>query len=91
MKVKFELVIIYCYSLNSLEQKIVSYCKFDKDQGNLIFVHCIWSARQGLRYYQGYYKRGSNSTAKLQMEFLVKTMLPFLEKYTLLRIAVPYF
>ena len=33
------------------------------------------------------YKRGSRSTAKLQMEFLVKTMLPFLEKYTLLRIA----
>ena len=36
-------------------------------------------------------KRGSRSTAKLQMEFLVKTMLPFLENYTLLRIPVPYF
>ena len=37
------------------------------------------------------HKGGSRSTAKLQMEFFVKTMPPFLEKYTLLRIAVPYF
>ena len=35
--------------------------------------------------------RGSRSTAKLPMEFLVNTLLPFIEKYALLRIVVPYF
>ena len=35
--------------------------------------------------------RGSRSMAKLPMEFLVNTMFPFIKKYTLLRIAVPYF
>ena len=35
--------------------------------------------------------RGSRRTAKLPMEFLVKTMFPFIEKYALLRIIVPYF
>ena len=37
------------------------------------------------------FMRGSRSTAKLQMEFLVRTMPPFIEKYTLPRIAVTYF
>ena len=35
--------------------------------------------------------RGSRGTVKLPMEFLVNTLLPFLEKYTLLRITVLYF
>ena len=30
------------------------------------------------------------STAKLPMEFSVNTLFPFIEKYTLLRVAVPY-
>ena len=32
--------------------------------------------------------RGSRSAAKLPMEFLVNRLLPFIKKYTLLRIAV---
>ena len=33
--------------------------------------------------------RGSRGTAKLPMEFLVKTLFPFMERCALLRIAVP--
>ena len=34
--------------------------------------------------------RRSRSAAKLLMEFEANTLLPFLDKNTLLRIAVPY-
>ena len=36
---------------------------------------------------EAFVMRGSRSMAQLTMEFLVKTMFPFIEKYTLLRIA----
>ena len=34
--------------------------------------------------------RGSRRKAKLPMEFLVNTLLPFIRMYALLRIVVPY-
>ena len=37
------------------------------------------------------FMRGSRSTVKLPMECKVNTLLPFVKKYALLRIAMPYF